>query len=628
MSSMEQRKAEIAAKRQRLAEIKQRNVDRKSGVTRRGQDVHTPISSRVENTAEIDTLLDRLVGHASVYGSSRPGSVTGSIISEVKSPVTQSVPARPSAPSGITLQNISTAPVAVILDEPPAPVREIVTYSKEVQTSEAWTDENETNNVQVISESKEQEIREKIRNEILEEMKEVQAPADADRGEKHGFFARELSEEEKQAISASHEFLDFIERSSKIVERALDIEYDILADYGMDVNGDDEDETGRRLKEVVQFYDERWSKKRMISDIHFSYKFPELVLAAYTKNPAAPHDPDGLVQVWNVHSPSRAEYVFHAQSDVLTARFSPFHPSLIIGGAYSGQVLVWDTRAKSQPVHKTPLTGHGHTHPVYSIAVVGTQNANNIISCSTDGWVCAWSPDILQQPQEQLDLTCPQPAKTDDMAPTCLAFPQSDPTYFLVGTEEGAIYPCHRYDRASAKAGVDPQISYRGHAAPIMSLDFHPVRGPVDLGDLVLSTSLDWTVKLWRSRPPTSSTAVNTQPIMEFNRDDIVYDAKWSSTKPGMFGLVDGAGQVEVWDLTVDPEVPIAKTTPSSKTEQTYMMKSLNKIAWEHHEGKRLAVGGMSGTVSVFDVATESPRNEEWTNVKKLVSRAEEGATR
>lgn len=242
----------------------------------------------MENTAEIDTLLDRLVGHASVYGSSRPGSVTGSIISEVKSPVTQSyvffqcqwysgtdptsVPARPSAPSGITLQNISTAPVAVILDEPPAPVREIVTYSKEVQTSEAWTDENETNNVQVISESKEQEIREKIRNEILEEMKEVQAPADADRGEKHGFFARELSEEEKQAISASHEFLDFIERSSKIVERALDIEYDILADYGMDVNGDDEDETGRRLKEVVQFYDERWSKKRMISDIHFSYK--------------------------------------------------------------------------------------------------------------------------------------------------------------------------------------------------------------------------------------------------------------------------------------------------------------------------------------------------------------------
>ena len=80
----------------------------------------------------------------------------------------------------------------------------------------------------------------------------------------------------------------------------------------------------------------------------------------------------------------RPEYMFHAQSDILTAKFSPFHPNLIIGGAYSGQVLLWDTRAKSAPVQKTPLTGSGHTHPVYSLDIVGTQNANNIISCSTD----------------------------------------------------------------------------------------------------------------------------------------------------------------------------------------------------------------------------------------------------
>jgi dynein intermediate chain len=93
-----------------------------------------------------------------------------------------------------------------------------------------------------------------------------------------------------------------------------------------------------------------------------------------------------------MHMHDRPEYIFHAQSDILTAKFSPFHPNLIIGGAYSGQVLLWDTRAKSAPVQKTPLTGSGHTHPVYSIDIVGTQNANNIISCSTGRWTC--SPNL------------------------------------------------------------------------------------------------------------------------------------------------------------------------------------------------------------------------------------------
>jgi dynein intermediate chain len=587
---------------------------------------------------------------------------------------------RISQPLSISVQNLTTAPLSTVYEFQPSPVKEVFSYSKGVQTTDDWgtqttkprafsDSEGEDDEVQLAAtpskrlsrreREREEELRQNLRREIEEELKAAQSSAidgpllpTSQATATSNFPARALTTEELNAVTSSDDFMDFVERSSKVIERALDQEYDILADYALSGEngiGDDDDEYSNtrgskwrtRVKEVAQFYDERWSKKRMISAIDFSPKFPELLLAGYTKNPSAPHDPDGLVQVWNMHLHDRPEFVFHAPSDVLAAKFSPFHPNLIVGGAYSGQVFLWDTRAKSAPVQKTPLTGAGHSHPVYSVDIVGTQNANNIISCSTDGVLCGWTVDMLAQPQELLSLTSPPPSKTEDLCPTCMAFPQTDPTFFLVGSEEGTILPCHRYDRAGSKAGVDQRVSYRGHAAPVMSMDFHPARGAVDLGDLVLTTSLDWTVKLWRVRAPaaTSTTgslsteSASVSPVLDFTREDVVYNAAWSPVKPGVFSVVDGAGNVEVWDLTVDTEVPLSKAQPSSRKEGRSMMsKSLNRIAWEQTEGKRLAVGGLDGAVTVFEVGPDlggkdSARNEEWTSVKKLVARLESTST-
>lgn len=566
-------------------------------------------------------------------------------------------------------QTLTTIPLTTVYECPPSPVKEVFSYSKGVQTTEGWTSPTRP---RAFSESdydeptltpskrlnrrerdREEELRQNLRKEIEEELraaKELMTDGYLKPTTTTNFPARALTSDELNAVTHSDEFMEFLDRSSKVLERALDQEYDILTDYTLQVHDiDDEDEQSgniggkgrRKVKELAQFYDERWSKKRMISSIDFSQKFKELVLASYTKNPSAPHDPDGIVQVWNLHLLERPEFVFHAQSDILTAKFSPFHPNVIIGGAYSGQVLLWDTRAGSAPVQKTPLTGSGHTHPVYSIDIVGTQNANNIISCSTDGAVCGWSVDMLAQPQESLTLLAPQPSKTEDLSPTCMAFPRADPTFFLVGSEEGTIFPCHRYDRAGAKAGVDARVSYKGHAAPVMSVDFHPAWGPVDLGDLVLSASLDWSVKLWKVRAPAATSTMGgaggagaqgggqVAPLMEFVREDVVYDAAWSPVKPGVFALVDGAGWVELWDVTVETEEPVARISPSQRKDGRSMLsKSLNKIAWEPTEGRRLAAGGIDGALSVFEVGPdlggkEGLKNEEWTNVKKLVNRLE-----
>lgn len=144
----------------------------------------------------------------------------------------------------------------------------------------------------------------------------------------------------------------------------------------------------------------------------------------------------------------RPEYVFTAQSDVLTARFSPFHPNIIVGATYSGQILLWDTRSKQTPVAKTPLSMAGHTHPVYALQVIGTEKAHQLVSASTDGLVCTWQLDMLTKPVETLELRHPMHARTDEVAITAFNFPASETASFCIGTEEGTVYQARRYERA------------------------------------------------------------------------------------------------------------------------------------------------------------------------------------
>ncbi|KAJ9497251.1 hypothetical protein H2202_007408 [Exophiala xenobiotica] len=680
MSSL---KDELLAKKARLAELRRQKALREEQHASSRQSIgeaHSPGKSVEARRSEIDDLVSRLIdGKRDSPASprrSRPSSLQGT------GQITPQDEVEPSPKRLMVSMSTQTETTEEIFDaqrdtaaahEPTPPKKEYITYSKGVQT-EPWSDENgrtqdgsEDDDIQVRGErrrsrrdlEREEEIRQNLRKEIEDEVKAtlsrepaITQPSTA----QPRFPLRSLNENELNAVAASSEFVSFVERSSKVIERALDIddEYDLLADYTRTSALDDDDDdapysrTSKKshsVRESFQLFSDRYTRRRIVSDIQFSPHFNELLLTSYTKNPSAPHEPAGLVLLWNSHAPSRPEYTFTASSDVLSARFSPFHPNLVIGGCYSGQICLWDTRTSGrtgQPVQKTPQSGShlGHTHPVYSISVVGTPNAHNILTASMDGVVCSWSVDMLTQAQEYLVLNTPAPAKTDDLAPTCMSFPTSDPTFFVVGTEEGTIYPCHRYDRAGAQAGVDTRLSYRGHTAPVMSSQFHPARGPVDLGDLLLSSSSDWSVKLWRIKPAATSNAAalasaaganptTVSPVLDVAREDLVYDAKWAPHKPSVFACVTGAGDLEVFDLGYDLEVPIARGTPTRGKNGVVPFKGLNKVAWEERRGSHIAVGGLDGVVTVFDVGkglqcgNNEKNMEEWVAMKKLVTKLE-----
>lgn len=218
---------------------------------------------------------------------------------------TLSPTARPTLQSIATQTDASGLPTATPPEPAPEPPRaETVTYSKAVQTDD-WTPPSTavagetaldledgpssptSKRLSRRERERDDEIRERLRKEIVEELqatRQLTEDGPITQSTRVRYPLRTLNEDELNAVTSSDDFLEFVERSSKVIERALDEEYDVLADYELGgINAEDEEEDAygkkrRGIKEVAQYYDERWSKKRMISDLSFSPKVSVLTL--------------------------------------------------------------------------------------------------------------------------------------------------------------------------------------------------------------------------------------------------------------------------------------------------------------------------------------------------------------
>uniref|UniRef100_A0A8P4JZ37 Dynein cytoplasmic 1 intermediate chain 1 n=1 Tax=Dicentrarchus labrax TaxID=13489 RepID=A0A8P4JZ37_DICLA len=463
--------------------------------------------------------------------------------------------------------------------------KEVVSYSKETQTPHTAH----------LSEVEEEEEDEEMM-EAKPGPESEQQDEDDNRETKEGSFPvlRELTEEERQQILHSSEFQSFFDCSIRVMERALAEDGDIFFDYsGRDLEDKEGDlGSGSSLSFSRLFYDEHWSKHRVITCLDWSLQYPELLVASYNNNEDAPHEPDGVALVWNIKfKKSTPEYIFHCQSPVVSVGFARFHPNLVVGGTYSGQIVLWDNRShRRTPVQRTPLSAAAHTHPVYCVNVVGTQNANNLITVSTDGRMCSWSLDMLSQPQETMELVY---NKSKPVAVTGMAFPTGDVNNYVVGSEEGTVYTASRH---GSKAGICEM--FEGHQGPVTGISCHSAVGTVDFSHLFITSSFDWTVKLWSTK--------HNKPMYSFEDNaDYVYDVMWSPVHPAIFAAVDGMGRLDLWNLNNDTEVPTASVTIEGAS-------ALNRVRWSSG-GKEVAVGDSEGRVWIYDTGELSvTHTDDW----------------
>ena len=398
------------------------------------------------------------------------------------------------------------------------------------------------------------------------------------------------------------EFTEFFRKSMKLVEWALDQEFDVCESFhGHDIGATLD--THSRLKLVSTIKDDL-GDHRCIGSLQFSPAHQDVFLASYTlAGGDTGQHPRGVVKIWNLAGLDKPLHTLICQSSVTAATFAEAESNLILGGLYSGQLVVWDLRAKSAPVQRTPLVPEAHNQPISSITLYTTmQGVHQVASMSSEGKICVWSPNMLHKPLYVSE------AKygSKETACTSMTVPSPDTEVFHVGMEDGMILEaCLKPNKGEEVE----EVVIPAHTGPVTALDMHnsaETEGFAEgAGGLLLSASVDWTVKLWHP-------ASRSVPLLTFeNYEDYVYAVKWSPSHPATFAVGDGDGHLDVWDILNSTENPFIRHKVGEG--------AVNQVAWSLH-GARLAAGTSRGEISIFQLEQDQGKVSDWLHLEQMFS--------
>ncbi|KAK2535434.1 Wdr34 [Columba guinea] len=285
---------------------------------------------------------------------------------------------------------------------------------------------------------------------------------------------------------------------------------------------------------------------------------------------------------WNLDrrglNAQRPDLVVDVPSSVMCVAFHPSRPSLIAGGLFSGELVVWDTSRTEDPViWRTGMTDDTHTDPVYQVnwlpeAKHGTHC--RLLSVSTDGKILVWREErdgrlalaegfavVAQQIPRSTQLK--KFARGDTpVGVTSLSFSLFDPRVFVVGLESGFSLRCSTAAEALAlhrPGGSVPlrapaELAFSPHGGPVYSVSCSPFHRQV-LGtgtgparstqvtawlctNLFLSCGTDGQVHL--------HSMLQTQPLISLQLSKkYLFCVRWSPVRPLVFAAASGEGNRE-----------------------------------------------------------------------------------
>ncbi|NWH68942.1 DNAI2 protein, partial [Geococcyx californianus] len=245
--------------------------------------------------------------------------------------------------------------------------------------------------------------------------------------------------------------------------------------------------------------------------------------------------------IWNLEKPGKQELVLKPPSPLVTLKYNPKDPHLLLGGCYNGQMAYWDTRKGGLPVEISSVE-LSHREPVYGAVWLQSKTGTECFSASTDGQVLWWDVRKLTEATERMCLDITRQGLLEKaLGAVSLEFEPTMPNEFLVGTEQGIVISCKR------KAKTLPEkisSTYSGHHGPVYALTRNPFYPRIFL------TVGDRTARIWSDEVKESS-ILSTKYHCTY-----LMDGCWSTLKPAVFFTARWDGVLDIWDFLYNQKEP------------------------------------------------------------------------
>ncbi|NXG57244.1 WDR34 protein, partial [Hemiprocne comata] len=409
--------------------------------------------------------------------------------------------------------------------------------------------------------------------------------------------------------------LSFLQRVEDAVIKELNKNSKSRAFDGFEVNWTDQNKTVSCLHTLS--YPEAQDQNLQVTSVSWNAT-GSVVACSYGRLDSGDWSTEkSYVCTWNLDrrglNPQRPDLVVDVPSSVMCLAFHPSQPSLIAGGLFSGELVVWDTSRTEDPViWRTGMTDDTHTDPVYQVNWLPDtkhRNHSRLLSASTDGRILVWREERagwlgLAEGFAVVAQQIPRSTRLKKLTRgeaavgvTSLSFSHFDPRLFVVGVEGGYSLKCSMAAQTLALRGTSSSVPLRApaelafspHAGPVYSVSCSPFHRQVL--NLFLSCGTDGQVHL--------HSMLQSQPLISLQLSrKYLFCVRWSPVRPLVFAAASGEG-VHLFDFEKSSQKPAVSMKQGEGDCPVYCLEFNTKHT------RLLAAGDAAGTVRVWQLSSD-----------------------
>ncbi|XP_037257069.1 cytoplasmic dynein 2 intermediate chain 2 isoform X2 [Falco biarmicus] len=433
----------------------------------------------------------------------------------------------------------------------------------------------------------------------------------------------------QQEVQVDHtSLLSFLQSVEDAVIKELNKNWKSRAFDGFEVNWTDQNETVLCLHTLS--YPEAQDQNLQVTSVSWNAT-GSVVACSYGRLDGGDWSTEkSYVCTWNLDrrglNPQRPDLVLDVPSSVMCLAFHPSQPSLIAGGLFSGELLVWDTsRTEDAVIWRTGMTDDTHMDPVYQVNwISGAKHGerSRLLSVSTDGRILVWREEqdgrlaladgfaVVAQQIPRSTWLKKFPRGEVAVGVTSLSFSHFDPCLFVVGVEGGYSLKCSMAAETLAlhRAGgsvplrAPAELAFSPHGGPVYSVSCSPFHR-----NLFLSCGTDGQVHL--------HSMLQAQPLLSLQLSKkYLFCVRWSPVRPLVFAAASGEGDVHLLDF----EKSLQKPALSIKQGEC----PVYCLEFNIKQTQLLAAGDATGTVKVWQLSSDltEPGPREQSCLEQLAS--------